>query len=177
MWINLITDGLPALTLGMEPPGKDIMSRPPRPPREPVITFERGRRIVAYGVLFALCMGLGFAYVKWDENASTESARTVTFCIACYSQMFFAFGCRSEQLTFPQLGAFSNTSMLTAIFLSGVLQLGTVTLAAGRGIFQTTTVTPEQWIVILTLSLIPVTVLEVLKFIPARRRAALGMQP
>ncbi len=172
LWINLITDGLPALTLGMEPPAKDIMSRPPRSPREPVITLERGVRMVAYGLLFTLSMGLGFAYVRWGDSATIASARTVAFCIVCYSQMFFAFGCRNEQLTFPQLGAFSNTSMLTAISLSGVLQLGTVMLAVSRDIFQTTTITSEQWLVILTLSLLPVTVLEVLKFLPVRRQAA-----
>jgi Ca2+-transporting ATPase len=170
LWINLITDGLPALTLGMERPGRQIMARPPRPPREPVITAARGGRIVAYGILFALSMGLGFAYVHWSHNPKVDSAtvddsaRTVAFCIACYSQMFFAFGCRSEQLTFPQLGVFSNVSMLAAIALSGLLQLGTVLLPAGRAVFQTTAVTPQQWALIVLLSLLPVTVLECLKF-------------
>ncbi len=172
LWINLITDGLPALTLGMERPDAKIMTRPPRPPREPVITLARGLRIGAYGVLFALSMALGFTYVLWDENASVQSARTVAFCIACYSQMFFAFGCRSERLTFPQLGAFSNTSMLTAILLSGLLQLGTVMLPVGQAVFETTAITGEQWAVVMLLSLVPVTVLEVLKFLPRWRKAA-----
>jgi P-type Ca2+ transporter type 2C len=175
LWINLITDGLPALTLGMERPEREIMTRPPRPPREPVITVARGGRMVAYGILFALSMGLGFAYVRWshdpqvDGTNGDESARTVAFCIACYSQMFFAFGCRSEQMTFPQLGIFSNVSMLAAIALSGLLQLGTVLLPAGRAVFQTTAVSPQQWVLILLLSLLPVTVLECLKFFPTSR--------
>ena len=71
---------------------------PPRPPREAVITAARGGRIATYGVLFALCMTLGYVAMRWWAGASVEDARTVAFCIACYSQMFFAFGCRSEQL-------------------------------------------------------------------------------
>ena len=149
LWINLITDGLPALTLGMEPPDRKIMSRPPRPPREPVITLARGvphrrlRRVVCleHGLGLRLCAG---ATTAGDGTSVDDSARTVAFCIACYSQMFFAFGCRSEQLTFPQLGIFSNVSMLAAIALSGLLQLGTVLLPAGRAVFQTTAVTPSN---------------------------------
>jgi P-type Ca2+ transporter type 2C len=171
LWINLLTDGLPALTLGIEPPARNIMSRPPRPPHEPVITFERGLRIVAYGTLFAVAMGLGFAYVRWDENASPETARTVAFCIACYSQIFFAFGCRNEQLTLPQLGAFSNLIMLAALGTSGVLQLGTVLTGVGRRVFETSPLTLEQWILVGVLSLVPVTVLEVRKLLPFPRRA------
>ena len=170
LWINLITDGLPALTLGMEPPDrKTIMNRPPRPPREPVITRARGLRILAYGILFAMVMMAGFALVLWDEDAGSESARTVAFAIACYSQMFFAFGCRSERLTFPQLGAFSNVSMLAVIIFSGMLQWALLTSPLGPAVFQTTTLTLEQWGIILLLSLVPVTVLEVAKLLPVRR--------
>ncbi len=165
LWINLITDGLPALTLGMEPPGPNIMDRPPRPPREPVITRARGMHIVAYGALFALSTTIGFAYVWRTPGASVESARTVAFCIACYSQIFFAFACRNERLVFPQLGPFSNLAMFAAILASAVLQLGVVLLPLAQPVFNTTTPSADQWIVIFALSLIPVTVLEVSKLL------------
>ena len=134
LWINLITDGLPALTLGMEPPDrKTIMNRPPRPPREPVITRARGLRILAYGILFAMVMMAGFALVLWDEDAGRDSARTVAFAIACYSQMFFAFGCRNERLTFPQLGAFSNVEHAGGDHFLGHAPMGPADLAIGPG--------------------------------------------
>src|SRR3990172_5053959 len=165
LWINLITDGLPALTLGMEPPGPNIMDRPPRPPREPVITRARGARIMVYGTLFAISMAIGFAYVWRTPGSSVESARTVAFCIACYSQIFFAFACRNERLLFPQLGVFSNVAMLGAILASGTLQLGTVLWPQAQSIFGTVRPTADQWLVILAVSLMPVTVLELSKLV------------
>jgi Ca2+-transporting ATPase len=171
LWINLITDGLPALTLGMERPESGIMSRPPRPPREPVITRARGRRIAAYGVLFAIAITLGFGYVRWYQGGSVESARTVAFCVACYAQMLFAFGCRSDEKTFLQLGPWSNRNMTVAICISGTLQLGTVLLPFGRSIFQTTPVTAEQWVFIALVSLFPITVVEVVKLVRGSRQS------
>ncbi|MEX0679162.1 MAG: cation-translocating P-type ATPase [Pirellulales bacterium] len=171
LWINLITDGLPALTLGMERPESGIMSRPPRPPREPVITRARGTRIALYGVLFATSITLAFAYVRWYQGGSIESARTVAFCVACYAQMLFAFGCRSDKKTFLGLGPLSNLNMSVAICVSGTLQLGTVMWPLGRSIFQTTAVTAEQWVFIGVVSLFPITVVELAKLLargPAR---------
>jgi Ca2+-transporting ATPase len=166
LWINLITDGLPALTLGMEPPERNIMSRPPRPPREPVITRARGWKIASYGTLFAISMGLGFGYLRWDEGTSVETARTATFFIACYAQMLFALGCRNEELTYPQMGLFSNRAILGAIFVSGLLQLGTIAIPATRSIFGTVPLSIEQWALVVMLSLMPITVIEVVKLLP-----------
>ena len=167
LWINLVTDGLPALALGMEPPGPGIMSRPPRPATEPVITRSGALRIAFYGVLFALSMGLGFAWTRWHDPANVESAQTVAFCIACFAQVLFAFGCRSEHLVLPQLGPRSNLPLLLAIATSIALQLCTVLSPLGRRLFATTAMTVDQWFLVGVLSLFPVTVLEVSKL--ARR--------
>jgi Ca2+-transporting ATPase len=172
LWINLITDGLPALTLGMEPPEREIMSRPPRPPREPVITRARGWKIASYGALFAISMGLGFGYLRLHEGTSVETARTATFFIACFGQMLFALGCRNEELTYPQIGLFSNRALLGAIVVSGALQVCTVAIPAVRGIFGTVPLAVEQWALVIMLSLLPITVIEVTKLVPLPRHAA-----
>lgn len=177
LWMNLITDGLPALTLGMEPPGPNVMSRPPRDPREGVLTVRRGVRIVAYGALFAFSMAIGFAIVWHGDSTTVERARTVAFCIACYGQMVFALGCRSDQLLFPQLGPRSNLPLLIAISTSAALQLVTVLTPAGREIFGTTTLDLEQALVVAVLALVPITVLEMSKLAwqwRARRTPAVG---
>jgi Ca2+-transporting ATPase len=166
LWMNLITDGLPALTLAMEPPEPDIMARPPRPPRQPVLTLARGVRMVSYGALFAVSIALGFAYVYYAEGESVERARTVAFCVACYAQIFFAFGCRSDHFTAPKLGFFTNRPLLLAMTASAALQLATVLLPIGQRIFETTDVTADQRLVILGLALLPVTLVELFKFLP-----------
>ncbi len=170
LWMNLITDGLPALTLGMEPPGRDVMARPPRDAHRPVITLARGVRIVVYGALFALAISAGFAWELFSRGATIDDARTVAFCIACFGQMLFAFGCRSDHLIFWQLGPRSNRALLSAIAVSTVLQLATVLLPAGRRIFGTASLRWEQWALIAALSLVPITVLELSKLIRGRHR-------
>jgi Ca2+-transporting ATPase len=175
LWINLITDGLPALTLGMERPEAGVMLRPPREPREPVITRRRGARIGLYGVLFAVAITAAFAYVRWYEGGNVENARTVAFCVACFTQMLFAFGCRSDDKTFLELGPWSNLNMSIAIVVSSTLQLGTVMLPFGRSIFQTTEVTGSQWVFIALVALFPITVVEVAKLL--RRAVARGVAP
>ena len=141
--------------------------RPPRPPREPVISRARGGKILAYGVLFALSMGLGFGWLRWQENTSLEDARTVAFCVACFGQMLFAFGCRSDALTFPQIGLFTNRPMLLAIALSAALQLATILIAPLRSIFGTVPLSLEHWLLVVALSIVPVTALEVIKLVCA----------
>jgi Ca2+-transporting ATPase len=169
LWINLITDGLPALTLGMEPPDRSIMLRPPRKPREPVITRARGLKILSYGVLFTISMGLAYAYIHWQQGASLETARTATFFVACFGQMLFALGCRNEELTYPQVGLFTNRAILGAIAISALLQVATIAIPAARGVFGTVPLSIEHWVVVGLLSLLPVTVVEVAKLLrPAR---------
>jgi len=171
LWMNLITDGFPALTLAMEPPEPDIMSQPPRPPRESVVTLARGLRIAAYGALFAITFVIGFAYDYRGDAPSLEHARTLAFCVACYAQIFFAFGCRSDHYTLPHLGLLTNRPLLGAIALSSILQLGTIYLPFARHIFETVPLAADEWLVVLALALVPVSVVELIKFVPRARRA------
>ena len=128
LWINLVTDGLPALALGMEPPDRNIMCRKPRPPHEPVVTFRRGLHILFHGLLMAAVGILAFWIVYLGDGANLARARIVTFCVAAYSQIFFSIGCRSQHYTMPQIGLFSNPQLLVAIVISALLQLFVVTI-------------------------------------------------
>lgn len=165
LWVNLVTDGLPALALGMEPPERDIMRRKPRPPRESVITLNRGLLILLHGLLIASFAIIGFWVTYQGDKSRLDAARTVTFCVIAFAQLFFSIGCRSQPLTMPQLGLFSNPFLFAAIVVSGLLQLGVVTLPVMQPFFGATGVTTTEWPLIILLSIAPVTVIEIAKLL------------
>ncbi len=167
LWINLVTDGLPALALGLEPPERGIMCRPPRPPQEGVITWKNGVGILGYGALIAAVGIAGFWLVYHGDETHLADARTATFCITSFSQIFFALGCRSQRLTMPQLGLFSNPALFAAMAISASLQLSVCLLPMAQPVFDVASCSIADWIWIFVLSLIPVTVIEVGKLIKA----------
>ncbi len=165
LWINLVTDGLPALALGMEPPAAGIMRRRPRPPREPVITRQRALRILAYGLLIASACTFAFGLVY--RSNGLEHARTVAFCVMAFSQLLFSIGCRSQDQTLLQLGLFSNPYLFGAIAVSGLLQLSVILVPLARPVFDAMPHPPWEWALIFLLSLVPVTCIEVAKLVRA----------
>jgi Ca2+-transporting ATPase len=168
LWINLVTDSLPALALGMEQPEKDIMQRPPRPPHESVVTRKRGIIILANGLLIAAIGMIGFWVVYRGDEANLERARTMTFCVVAFSQLFFAFGCRSQHHTLPELSFFSNRYLMAAIVISTLSQIAIVMLPIGRTILGVTATLGREWWLVAVLSIIPVTVIEISKIITSR---------
>jgi Ca2+-transporting ATPase len=179
LWINLVTDGLPALALGMEAPEPGIMSRPPRPPREPVLTWSNGRRILLFGALVAAVSAIGFGLVLNEAGGGPEAlprARTVAFSIMAFSQLALAFGFRSQRFTLPELGPFSNRMLIGAMAVSAALQLAALGLPFARPVFQVTEFPADERLLILILSLVPVTLVELGKILAAwwRRGATEG---
>ena len=174
LWINLVTDGLPALALGVEPLERDIMGRRPRPPHEPVITYRRGLRILLHGVLMAAVGVVAFAYT-FGQGEDLGRARTATFCTLAFTQLFFALACRSQTETFWGLGPFTNLSLFGAIAVSTLLQVAVVTLPLTRSVFDVPAHPGGDWLHILPLALVPVTATELAKLLRAwivARRAA-----
>jgi Ca2+-transporting ATPase len=164
LWINLVTDGLPALALAMEKPEPDVMSRPPRPPKEPFFTRQRGARIIFHGVLISAVAIAGFAYSYLREDASY--AQATAFYIVTFTQLFFSFACRSQRYTLPQLGIFTNLYLLAAIVLSGILQVSLLWIPLTRHIlFKSVPHFGWDWLVIFLLGLTPVSVVEITKII------------
>jgi Ca2+-transporting ATPase len=163
LWVNLVTDGLPALALALEPPDTGVMHRPPRPPREPVLTLRRGLRILYHGSLVAAATAAGFWYVYQGREESLGAARTVAFCVLAFGQLSFSFACRSDEKTLPELGLFTNRYLLGAIALSALLQLAVVMVPFLRPIFAVPTSPGSQWLIIIPLALAPVTIVEVAK--------------
>jgi Ca2+-transporting ATPase len=175
LWINLVTDGLPALALALEPPDRRLMQRPPRPPHEPVLTLRQGISILAYGTLIAAATSAGFWLAYQGDAARLDQARTVAFCILAYSQLLFSFACRSSRYTLPELGIHTNPFLLAAIVLSALLQLAVVSLPFIQPLLEVSTAPTHEWLLILGLSLVPVSIVEIAKVIFAFvRRLASG---
>lgn len=165
LWINLITDGVPALALGVEPPEGDIMHRRPRRPHEPLISGADAVSILMHGLLIAGVAAGGFAWFTGQRGASLEEARAATFLITAFAQLFFAVGCRSWRYTMPEIGWLTNRALFWAIAASALLQIGVMSLPVTRNLLRTEILRPGDWVIVLVLSLIPVTVVEVAKLI------------
>jgi len=127
LWINLVSDGPPALALAQERPEFDVMRRPPRSPGEPFWTRERAIRLFAHGLLVAAAPLFAFWYSYPGPHATAgeiSHAQAVAFIVSGLSQLFFAFACRSHRYTLPQLGVFSNPYLFGGIVLSLLLHVG-----------------------------------------------------
>lgn len=170
LWINLISDGIPALALAMEKPAADVMHRRPHPPNEPFFTRRRGGQILLHGTLMATVMIAGFAYAY--REAGTAYAQALVFYITVFAQLFFSFACRSQRFTLPQLGLFSNLWLLGAIAVSGLLQIALLWLPFTRRVFFE--ITPHfgfDWVLIFVLALLPVSLVEIAKIIRQKPEA------
>ncbi len=172
LWINLVTDGLPALALGVEPPERDIMRRPPRPSSEPVITLRAGLLILVHGFLIAAVGVTAFAFT-YDRGEDIHRARTAAFCTLAFTQLFFSFACRSRRYTLPELGPFSNPYLFGAIAASALLQFIVVMSPLTHPVFDIPAHPGGDWLYILPLSLVPITAIEMVKLLrsPARSQS------
>jgi Ca2+-transporting ATPase len=170
LWINLVTDGLPALALAMEPPDRDVMRRPPRPPHEPLLSLHRGALILLQGVLIAAAAAIAFWWTYLGRTENLDHARTVAFCTLAFAQLFFSFACRSDRYTLPELGFFTNPHLLIAILFSSLLQLGVVLVPIARPVFEVTSEPGSEWLLVFLCALMPVTIVEIGKLLIASFR-------
>lgn len=162
LWINLVTDGLPALALAMEPPEPDLMRRRPRRSSESMLSWSLGGVVIGQGLLLAT-VGLAAFWFGYDQEGDLNQARTMTFCVVAYGELFRALAARSRIWTFWQLGPWTNPYVFAAVAISALLQISIITVPFARPIFAATDHTPWEWLVLLALALTPVTVIESVK--------------
>ncbi len=165
LWINLVTDGLPALALVMDPPAPDLLDRPPRPPNEPMLGRAQWLRIGFRGLLQAVVALSVFAWAV--ANADVTTARTLAFSSLVFGELFRAFSARSATRLFWEVGVFTNLRLLAVVLVSGALQFAIHYFPAARDLFGVAALTPRHWLLAMGLGLIPVTVIELAKL--ARR--------
>jgi Ca2+-transporting ATPase len=168
LWINLITDGLPALALCVEKPEPGIMKRKPRPPQEPMLSMHSGLSLLLQGALVGGVALIAFAVVYFTQpnrEAAVGRARTMAFCVLVYGELLRALAARSRTLSVAQLGFFSNPLLLGAIGVSFLLQFSVVTLPFARLVFESVRLGGRESVILFALAITPATVIEGLKIL------------
>jgi Ca2+-transporting ATPase len=171
LWINLVTDGLPALALGMDPVDPNVMRQPPRPPDEGVMTRRRAFEILLQGSFIAFCSLFAFVFVLFVEKKGIECARTAAFIVLAVSQLFHSFNCRNRTESLFKIGLFTNPNLVFATLTSFALQMGAVYVPILRAVFKTEPLGLFDWLLIVGVSSIPLWAMEGIKWAARRKRA------
>ncbi len=177
LWLNLVTDGAPALALGTEPGDPDIMQHPPRPPKENIINkyMQIGILVQTIAITAVTLGAFAIGYIFEPEHA--EYARTMAFVTLSVSELFRAYTSRSEFYPLFKIGVFKNKVMNWAVLGSMVMIFVVLYVPFLQPVFDTVPLGWQQWLEILPLVLIPSIAAELTKvFIRkkmlAERRAA-----
>jgi len=146
LWINLVTDGLPAIALGMDPAEPGIMKRRPRPANEGIFGRGLGKKIVFQGLMIGIAT-LTIFLLKL-KNGDLILARTAAFNALVFSQLLFVFRCRSEYRSIFQINLLENRYLVGAVMISTTMQLLVTYLPALQPIFGTRSLSPQDWMII-----------------------------
>jgi Ca2+-transporting ATPase len=164
LWINLVTDGFPALALATDPIDPGVLNRPPRSSKELLFNREFLKLTLFTGLLTAgVTLGV-FAYELYIDN-SLEQARDAAFTALVIAELLRAFGARSEQHTLWQIGLFSNMRLFLVVAVSFVLQLAIHHVPMLQTLFQIEPVSLNQCVAWIGVGFIPLIVLELRKVI------------
>ncbi|WP_439655349.1 cation-translocating P-type ATPase [Waterburya agarophytonicola] len=156
LWMNLVTDGLPALALALEPAEPNVMSRPPYDPKESIFARGMGLYMVRIGIIFAL---LTIVLMVWSYNHDLDSAnpnhwKTMVFTTLCLAQMGHALAVRSDTRLTIEMNFFSNPYLLSAIALTTVLQVLLIYVTPLRNFFETSILSFTDLLICLGFSLL-----------------------
>ncbi|RUT45296.1 cation-translocating P-type ATPase [Paenibacillus anaericanus] len=173
LWVNLVTDTLPAIALGLDPGDKDVMRRKPRDPKESFFAKGAGLRAIIGGILIgtitlvAFYLGLHeFGYSLRSSNISEEAmtnARTMAFVVLASSQLFYSLSMRSATKFIFQVGFFTNKYLVGAIIIGLVLQFGVISIPFLASAFKVQFLSFVDWGWVIGLGLIPLIVNEFIK--------------
>ena len=171
LWVNLVTDSLPALALGVEPVEHDVMSRKPRAKNESMFSGGRGFVIGAQGVIIGLLTLIAYyigsrVFTLADGGVNIPLGETMAFATLALSQLVHAFNVRSSHSLFS-VGITSNKYMLGAFALSLLLMLCVLLLPFMYGIFEITAMSATAWLIVAGLALAPLVIMEIVKGIQA----------
>ncbi|PEZ00855.1 calcium-translocating P-type ATPase, SERCA-type [Bacillus sp. AFS018417] len=154
LWVNLVTDGLPAMALGLDAPEGDVMRRKPRHPKEGVFARGLAWKIVSRGFLIGAMTLLAFIIAHNQNPNELKYAQTVAFATLVLAQLIHVFDCRSEHSVFHR-NPFGNMYLVGAVLISILLMLVVIYYPPLQPIFSTMPIKARDWLLIVGLSSIP----------------------
>lgn len=166
LWLNLVTDSLPALALGMEPVESSVMAEKPRSAREPLFSRAFSLRLAWQGAMVGLLTLAAYwlgEYVLSDPAQADATANTMAFATLTFSQLFHAFDVRSESQSLFRLGISSNPAMNKAFLVGMALQLSVLLIPPLMDLFQVCPLSPLEWGCVLSLAVLPIVFCEIEK--------------
>jgi Ca2+-transporting ATPase len=173
LWINLLTDSLPAIALGMDPGNPDVMKEKPRPAKESFFANGAGMHVLLGGFLigaltiFAYFFGYyEHGYTPFDKQVpqtTIEYARTMAFMVLVVCQLFYSLALRNERKSIFTIGVFSNKYLIGAILAGLTLQLVVVGIPAIRSAFHLQMPDARAWVIIFALGFTPLVLNELIK--------------
>ncbi|WP_347550401.1 calcium-translocating P-type ATPase, SERCA-type [Pseudalkalibacillus hwajinpoensis] len=154
LWVNLVTDGLPAMALGLDPAEGNVMNRDPRKPKEGVFARGLGWKIISRGIMIGACTLAAFMICYSENPNDLVKAQTVAFATLVLAQLIHVFDCRSERSVFHR-NPFENKALVLAVLSSIGLLVGVIYYEPLQPIFHTTYLSMREWMLILVFSSIP----------------------
>jgi len=154
LWVNLVTDGLPAMALGLDKPEENVMSRKPRKAKEGIFARGLGWKIISRGFLIGGVTLIAFMTALHNNPNNLEYAQTIAFMTLVLAQLIHVFDCRSEKSIFSR-NPFGNMYLVWAVIISLALALVVIYYPPLQEIFDTVAIKPRDWLLVIGLSSVP----------------------
>lgn len=174
LWVNLVTDTLPAISLGVDPGDDEVMKKKPRDPKESFFAHGAGMRAVIGGLLIGGLTLLAFTIGLSERGSSLREsmnapedvivyARTMAFVVLATSQLFYSLTMRNESKSIFQVGFFKNKYLILSIIAGVVLQFGVISIPFFANAFKVHALPLNDWLIVFGLSLLPLIANEIIK--------------
>lgn len=167
LWVNLVTDSLPAIALGLDPPAPDIMSRPPRDPKKSIFADGMWISVIFEGLLIGALALLAFS-IGTNIFGSLDCGRTMAFVVLSLGELVHAFNMRSETSAI-KAGLFKNKYLVGAFICGLILEAFVIMFPPAAKIFNAIPLNSAQWLIAAFLSIMPLITVEVQKHLTSHR--------
>ncbi|PRR79593.1 calcium-translocating P-type ATPase, PMCA-type [Clostridium vincentii] len=165
LWVNLITDTFPALSLGVDPRDESVMEEPPRNPKETLFSRSMGLYLIVNGTLIGVLTLFAFKYGQYVYPDSLRHAQTMAFVVLSVSQLFFSLNMRSTKKSIFTLGLFTNKYLTASVVFGIAIQLVIISVPFLANLFKVYPLSLSDWGFVMMFAIVPLVVNELLKLV------------